>query len=259
MFMKKSLLLSIVALSFTIMANSQTYFNIIDPSNGTTVNDLYLEVQGSPNPAGDVMEKTLLVTNISGDTVEIGMTRTEVDVEAGTKNTTCWFLCPLYGNAGDQVVYTSPFNTTVANQATDSTFSAKVKPQGVDGCSLFKYEFFNSDVPAEREVVWIKFFHNSGGVDCSTLGVVDADPNLNKVNIYPNPAATNVKINIENNYNITTLQVVDMLGKVVKNINVANVNGTSNIDVSSLNNGFYFVKVLNGNKVIESKKLMINK
>lgn len=258
--MKKSILLIAAVFGLSFAANSQTYFNIIDPGNGNAiVNDTYIEIQGSPTPSGDVMEKSLYVQNITGASIDVGMTRTEVDVETGTKNTTCWYLCPLYINSGDQVVYTAPFDVTIASQEADSSFSAKIKPEGVDGCSLFKYEFFNSADPAQKEVVYIKFFHNTGGVDCSTLDVIENNPNLNKVTMYPNPAVNNVKVNIENNVSVTSLVIVDMLGKTVKTVNTTNKNGVSNIDVSNLNQGFYFLKVMDGSKILQSKKLVINK
>ncbi|MCB0476929.1 MAG: T9SS type A sorting domain-containing protein [Crocinitomicaceae bacterium] len=259
--MKRILLLTVFVLALSFGSNAQTYLRIMDPTNGNAVvNDAYITVQGTPGGTGGVgeLEHELLIKNISGQSLDIKVTRTELDVAPNTKNTTCWYICPLYVTAGDQPVLESAFTETIADQDTNDTFVAHHRPEGVDGCSLMKYEFWDVNDPQKSEVVYIKFLHNTGSVDCSTLDVAEYNEDLNKVSVYPNPATTAVKINIENNYNITSLVIVDMLGKTVKTIDATNVNGVKSVDVSNLNKGFYFVKVMNGSNILKSKKLMIN-
>ena len=71
--------------------------------------------------------------------------------------------------------------------------------------------------------------------------------------IYPNPAQN--ELNIVLNEDVDHIEIVDILGKTVLNISLEN-NISQNIDVSSLQNGIYFVKTYFGKK-ISSKKFII--
>lgn len=70
-------------------------------------------------------------------------------------------------------------------------------------------------------------------------------PNLEEnVNIYPNPASSTLNIeNVEG----ANVQIVNMMGQVVENIEKANMVNT--VDMSKYADGTYFVKVINGSEV----------
>ncbi len=70
----------------------------------------------------------------------------------------------------------------------------------------------------------------------------------NIISIYPNP--TLGTLNIEN-VEGCNVQVINMMGQVVENIERANMVNT--LDMSKLANGTYFVKVINGNEVSTHK------
>ena len=83
---------------------------------------------------------------------------------------------------------------------------------------------------------------------CYTVLGVDSFE-LSKIKIYPNPAT-------ENTLNITTdrdlnVSVFDILGKQILKDNVSNNN--TNIDISSLNSGIYFVKLSSDEGTITRK------
>jgi Secretion system C-terminal sorting domain len=63
----------------------------------------------------------------------------------------------------------------------------------------------------------------------------------NEVMFYPNPASDNV--NIKSNYNIKTLELIDMQGRMLQS-KIVNETET-NIDISSYVSGIYIVKVSN--------------
>jgi len=71
-------------------------------------------------------------------------------------------------------------------------------------------------------------------------GVKNIKSNSSVVNIYPNPVNNILTIEGEN---ISNVQILNINGKVVRTIN--NVNSKTTIDVSSLTQGIYFVKIGN--------------
>ncbi len=75
------------------------------------------------------------------------------------------------------------------------------------------------------------------------------------MNIYPNPVADQINVSVED-YRNTTLEVYNLLGKVVKTVELDSQN--TQVDVSTLSNGTYIVRVMNGEKV-STKKVIVNK
>ena len=63
----------------------------------------------------------------------------------------------------------------------------------------------------------------------------------NSVSLYPNPAKEYVDIRVDGDLNVTTMQVYDVYGKLINTVNV--VENPTRINVSSLANGMYFVRV----------------
>ncbi|MBL7918101.1 MAG: T9SS type A sorting domain-containing protein, partial [Bacteroidia bacterium] len=80
---------------------------------------------------------------------------------------------------------------------------------------------------------------------CSSVGFTDVN-NLKpvQVKVYPNPASNYVSVNISNVNDKTTLQVMDVLGKVVMERN--NLEETNELNLTTLNKGVYFIRIKNG-------------
>jgi uncharacterized delta-60 repeat protein len=68
--------------------------------------------------------------------------------------------------------------------------------------------------------------------------------------IYPNPTANTLQLNFAENTEVKTATVLNLNGQ-----KLMEVNGTSNIDVSELSNGLYFIQVLS-NKGIHTQKFI---
>ena len=78
-----------------------------------------------------------------------------------------------------------------------------------------------------------------------------------QLNLFPNPSTTTLNISISN-YKISndvTLEIIDMEGKIIKQLN--NVNSENSITISDLSKGQYLVNVSNRNKVVISKPFMV--
>ena len=80
------------------------------------------------------------------------------------------------------------------------------------------------------------------------VGVNEVEKTTTNVSIYPNPATNNVNITTDKSVRVT---LIDEMGRV---INTQTVSGTFSLDVSTLNNGIYFLQVDNTTKKIIVRK-----
>ena len=64
---------------------------------------------------------------------------------------------------------------------------------------------------------------------------------INRIALYPNPAKEYVDIHVDENINVTGMEVYDVYGKLINTVNV--VENPTRINVSGLANGMYFVRV----------------
>ena len=64
---------------------------------------------------------------------------------------------------------------------------------------------------------------------------------INRIALYPNPAKEYVDIRVDENINVTGMEVYDVYGKLINTVNV--VDNPTRINVSGLANGMYFVRV----------------
>ncbi len=94
----------------------------------------------------------------------------------------------------------------------------------------------------------------SACVTINNMGVDEWADN-NSVVIYPNPATSEIQIT-SNKFNITSVQIVNVLGEeVIKELIINNEKLT--MDVSSLTKGVYFVRIEDVNRSIVNKKIII--
>jgi hypothetical protein len=82
---------------------------------------------------------------------------------------------------------------------------------------------------------------------------VDVNSLEGKLNIYPNPAST--EINISNAEN-STIQLLDLMGKVVLTKNIVDNNDV--ITTAQLANGTYFVRITTENETV-TRKIIVNR
>ena len=103
----------------------------------------------------------------------------------------------------------------------------------------------------------------SAGVDLDAVGVINAGTKLVSINsivtennilVYPNPAKHHINIKVNSQVSISNACIVDVSGRMVKQIH--NINSDNTIDVSLLQTGVYFIKLQSANNTI-IKRLII--
>lgn len=75
--------------------------------------------------------------------------------------------------------------------------------------------------------------------------------------LYPNPAKEQITIahNLEAKNGIISLQIMDVMGRVLLNKTINNSN--NNIEINSISSGLYFFTVSQNGNVVESGKLVV--
>ena len=80
-------------------------------------------------------------------------------------------------------------------------------------------------------------------------------------NIYPNPANSYVNVSLKGGSEISNVLIYDFTGKVVQQNRIENQNQlqeiNSRIELRSLSNGIYFIKLIDINGAELTKKLII--
>ena len=91
----------------------------------------------------------------------------------------------------------------------------------------------------------------------STTLSVDGYIILQPLKMYPNPNTTGT-LTLENAEKVKRIVIYDVLGKAVKSIVFNPMNNSQDLDVSTLKNGIYIVRLTNADKSVISRKLVIN-
>ena len=99
----------------------------------------------------------------------------------------------------------------------------------------------------DNDVIYVNPEYN----DCD-LDDIEENTVENSISIYPNPAKDVIKILNDNTLNISYVEIFDLTGRKVLNAEKAN-----DIDISSLPEGQYFVKIIGETTIV--KKLFILK
>jgi hypothetical protein len=156
-------------------------------------------------------------------------------------------------------------STVGSPQTTDWKVVGKVKGNGTTN-SVHSYQFTDnvmlSGIEASNIYYRLKQIDFDGKSSLSDIRVVNlpAVAGLNEVNneinIYPNPTNDRLNISLSQQSSSTTIQLFDITGRIVKNVNTQN--NINQIDVSDLCNGLYFINISN-QEINVSRKVIIDK
>lgn len=150
-----------------------------------------------------------------------------------------------YYNTNDSTVRYTSFSLDSLSKNTDlvtvrfNTFSSYMCSQDINTIK----GFLNGDACS------IKL------INCLTAGISDANSASNTVSVYPNPSSQLLNITSAQN---ASMVLYDLNGKIIVAPTSINKDQKSQLNVSGVVNGIYFLKVYNDN-FVTVKKVMINK
>ncbi len=84
-------------------------------------------------------------------------------------------------------------------------------------------------------------------------GIIVNSLQANVIKMYPNPTNALLTVEIENG---TKLNIVNVLGQLVKEEDINTVDKNKNIDIRNLQNGIYFLQVFDNEKLIGTAKIV---
>ena len=106
---------------------------------------------------------------------------------------------------------------------------------------------------ADNSSLW--YLHSDGKIYTTVDPNGIAQTEVPEVRMYPNPAANQVTIDLQNT-TANEIRMVDLYGRIVVK---KSVNSQSEvIDLSNLAHGMYFVQICNNGKIEVTRKLMKN-
>jgi len=236
----------------------------------TSIAQVQLKIEDVANIGTDIKNTTITKTDVASilefqldlhvinegaNSLELKVRTTEMDVCPNTSSATCWLLCPAFATAGASPMQISSFSETIAAGDTVFSFAAHYKPENLDCCSMFKYEWLDVDngnaVVAE---LIVRYDHTSAATACAVS--VKKEGFDAEVVISPNPANEMVTLSLDGieNFNGMSINIFDMLGKKVSSI--AQIGPINNLNVSEFNNGIYFISIMKDGSLIKTSKLI---
>ena len=213
-----------------------SYKNINDNSASPPLADfvksqLLLNFDGIQNPKISFWQENLA-----------GFTDTSTNTFTGLPTTT--FATPLLGLGNSAYTmfqmlqgWTTPF-LDPAKTANSTPFDAMCYAYKTYGASY--YEIYVSDID---NLMYQNAFNNWDTTNCGALALMENQTSNDKFSIYPNPAATEITIIGADELQKATISIVNCSGQTL-----INTQNPSNIDISPLSNGVYFIKMEQNNQ-----------
>ena len=216
-----------------------------------TSNLLYsqsLVVSGDTTVSGNAnttLENHFDVVNNSSFNLNVVCRKTEISVSTGSTQF-CFAVNCYTGSLSDTALI-------LAGQSVDpiDAHTGYYNPFGTTSVAVVEYCFYNAQNPSDETCRTITY-------DALILSNVEEVINSEEIgSFYPNPTDeyTHLFYNIKG---ISLLQITDILGNVVKNIELEG-SGEKRIYVGDLHKGIYFGKLVENGEIIKIKKLIINK
>ena len=228
----KKLIFIICVLAAAMAANAQSL----------RVNNLAPVVNGLPTAT--MLESSSIVTNISNSDLSVKVTSQILQQTPGSFSNFCWGI-----NCYPPTVTTSPDAIALSPNQSNNSFKADYLPLETVGITRVKYCFFVVGNPTDSVCTVVTFNTEPNSARSKAL---KAD-----MKAYPNPANDVVSISYPVTGASATIEVVNIIGKVVFEAPLQEGTTSTRLNVKELPNGQYFVSVKEANKRVATTRLIV--
>jgi hypothetical protein len=242
--MKKILLSFVFIFTLLVSANAQLAFVTED---GQALPDT-IGVWGDAGGDFELVFEAYLKNGTDQD-LRIAAARETLSAIDGTENSFCWS-----GNCYSTMTDTSlaEYDMLIpAGQTSADVFSGHYTHNNKYGETMVKYTLFERGNVENNATIVVIFKYSLTGVGAGAEknSVSDA---------YPNPATSMVNIDYNlSNASSASVKIVNLMGSVVKSVNLSTGSNKTSIDVSDLTQGVYFYSVLVDGNVYKTRKLIV--
>jgi hypothetical protein len=241
--MKKLFLFIYFAGVLAFFGYSQT-LSVLDTVGNVLANDSYYNTNGTPTD--DEIVTYLFVKNNTANPVSVLVKKAEISVQENSINMFCWGLC-----FAPQVFIAPEPKVIEGNAVNELDFSGHYVPNGARGVSVIRYTFFVTENPNDSVCVNVTF-------SAFPLGVANATAKPKLSAAFPNPATSFVNFNVSGTgHGTATLVVRNILGSVVRELNVTGFEGKVRVETAGLNDGVYFCSMLVNGEATATRKIVV--
>ncbi|MFO8129135.1 MAG: T9SS type A sorting domain-containing protein [Bacteroidales bacterium] len=241
---KPILIIAVVFAAASLMGQSLSLSN----EHGAIPDHSTILVLG--DPADNEIVSEMDVTNNSTDAIDVMVFRRQGAFPSDSSwSQFCWGVC----FAGD--TDTSAFAITIQpGPSTPEPFSGHYHPRMAPGSAMVAYVFYDANDMSDSVVVNVEYKASPAGYSENPAGLVKMSE------VYPNPSDERafVDIYLPEGAGNANLIVSNLLGSVVKEIEISKVTERLEIPVSDLKNGLYFVSIRIGGQAVEAKRIVVN-
>jgi len=242
----KKIILSLCLAGITFFCGYSQMNLTLSDSLGALPNDTTIVRTGVPTPQGEI-ESFIFVKNNSAGTMSVKVRKVELSLIRGTLNYFCWGLC--YQNT----VYVSLDSINIRSGETNKLdFSGHYTCQDSIGVSTIRYVFFDKDHLSDTVCVNVQY-------DVRLLGIDNIlTRNNSTITAYPNPADSYTSFVYKLAQGTSSSVIVrNILGVVVKEINLNDPEGKITVNTSDLGDGIYFYSLIDNGFSKSTRKLVV--
>ncbi|MCH8555323.1 MAG: T9SS type A sorting domain-containing protein [Schleiferiaceae bacterium] len=233
----KKILLSL--LSILVAFTSQAQSLIIHQADSSVTGSAYWT---------DDLVSYVQIKNVSNTPLDVKVKRIDGNFNDLTaSNAICWTLC--YATS----VSVSPDHITIQPNEVNTNFSGHVYPpmDGVANSGPITYVFFDMNNPNDSVAITINY-------NVTQTFSAESISEAKIARVFPNPASEFVYVDLEsvhaNSQKVIT--ITNMVGAEVRRIQVGQTE-RAKINVSSLDNGVYFVTLKVNDKAVTTRRVVV--
>jgi len=245
----KKFLLSISFVSIALLSGFSQGIELKD-KDGNDITNGTLAVHGSPSSSA--IKAEVFLHNGMEESMLVWAKKIEIEVLPDTYNSFCWA-----NHCYTPSVFDSETGITLAagetSNATD--FYGEYYPEGNAGSTIIKYEFFSRNESFETVSVTVTYTADvTSSVPLRLNQVMFSDPR-------PNPARDFALFDYQlpSGTNSARLVVRSLTGLVVMEIPIDVMGSRLRLETSGLKNGIYLYTLEVNERVITTKKLVVNR
>jgi hypothetical protein len=240
--MKKSLLFSVFVSACALSSIAQSDYKILDLGNNDITNTT-IQVYGAP---GSSYTGTYNVKNINANNLSSKARKEEISMAGSGASSSICFGGACFAPS----TYVSPCKIDSAGRSLvlngDFTFGTSMTP------STIRYTVYSCASASDSSSFTVVYNPSPAGIATYAMNYSMSEP-------YPNPTSSSLSFDYKlgNSFGNPQVMVYNLLGSLVKTVDLSETAGTIKLDVTDLDAGMYFYTLQLNGKPVTSKKFIV--